>query len=376
MTMSFIPVNEPLLDGNERKYLNECIETGWISSEGPFVKQFEEKMAQKVNRKFGIAVCNGSVALELALAALELRPGDEVILPTFTIISCAIAIVRRGCTPVLVDSMFDTWNMNVDQVEEKITDKTKAIMVVHTYGLPVDMDPIILLAKKYGLHIIEDAAEMHGQTYKNIPCGSFGDISTLSFYPNKHVTTGEGGMVLTDNDKLAKRCISLRNLCFNPERRFVHEELGYNFRLTNLQAAVGVAQIERLDKFIARKREMGRLYTKLLLDEQSIELPLEQTSYAENIYWVYGLLLKEIVPIDTQEFMNRLKKHQIGSRPFFWPMHEQPVFKKMGLFKDEHFPIAERIARCGFYVPSGLNLSNKQIKKVADAVKLILKEVV
>jgi perosamine synthetase len=203
-----IPVNEPLLDGNEKKYLNQCIETGWISSEGPFVRQFEEQFAARVGRKHGIAVCNGSMALDAAVAALDIGPGDEVILPTFTIVSCAAAIVRAGAVPVVVDCDPHTWNMDVDLIEARITPQTKAIMVVHIYGLPVDMDPVLALAEKYGLRIIEDAAEMHGQTYKGRPCGSFGDISTFSFYPNKHVTTGEGGMIVTDDDDLAERCRS------------------------------------------------------------------------------------------------------------------------------------------------------------------------
>src|SRR5210317_386213 len=226
----FIPVNEPLLGGNEKKYLNECIDTGWISSEGPFVKEFEKKFAAQVHRKYGIAVCNGSVALDVAVAALGIGPGDEVILPTFTIISCASAIVRAGATPVVVDADPLTWNMKVDEIEEKITASTRAIMVVHIYGLPTDMDPVLAIANKYGLAVIEDAAEAIGQTYRGRECGSFGTISTFSFYPNKHVTTGEGGMVLTDDDALAERCRSLRNLCFEANRRFVHEEIGWNYR--------------------------------------------------------------------------------------------------------------------------------------------------
>lgn len=286
--LDFIPVNEPLLDGNERRYLNECIDTGWISSEGPFVKRFEEAFATRVGRRHGIAVCNGSVALDAAVAALGLGAGDEVILPAFTIISCAAAIVRAGAVPVLVDSDPIAWNMDVTQIEARITPRTKAIMVVHIYGLPVDMDPVLALAEKHGLAIIEDAAEMHGQTYKGRPCGSFGEISTFSFYPNKHITTGEGGMIVTDDDVLAERCRGLRNLCFLPGKRFVHEELGWNFRMTNLQAALGVAQLERLDEFVARKRRMGALYSSLLADLDTVEKPPPQTDYAENIYWVYG----------------------------------------------------------------------------------------
>ena len=371
--MNTIPVNEPRLDGNEKKYLNECIETGWISSEGPFVKQFEQQFAARVGRKYGIAVSNGSAALDAAVAALEIGKEDEVILPTFTIISCAAAIVRAGAVPVLVDCHPHTWNMNVDQIEAKITPRTKAIMVVHIYGLPVDIEPVLNLAEKYGVQIIEDAAEMHGQTYKARPCGSFGTLSTFSFYPNKHITTGEGGMIVTDDEQLAERCYSLRNLCFQPQNRFVHEELGWNFRLSNLQAALGVAQLERLDEFVERKRHIGQLYTKLLSDIPGLQLPLPQTSYATNIYWVYGVVLNDDLPFDAKEAMRRLGEQKIGTRPFFWPMHEQPVFQKMGLFKDELYPVAEKIARRGFYLPSGLALIEEQVKRVVQAVVEVLK---
>lgn len=373
MSESFIPVNTPLLDGNEKKYLIECIDTDWISSEGPFVKKFEEQFAARMGRKYGIAVSNGSVALDAAVVALGLGKGDEVILPAFTIISCAAAIVRAGAVPVLVDSDPLTWDMDVSQIEAKITPQTKAIMVVHIYGLPVDMDPVLALAKKYSLKIIEDAAEMHGQTYKGRPCGSFGDISTFSFYPNKHVTTGEGGMMLTDDPQLAERCRSLRNLCFDQSRRYIHEELGFNFRMSNIQAALGVAQLERLDEFIQRKRRMGRRYTELLADVPGIQLPINKTPYAENIYWVYGILLKDEIPFDAEEMMRRLGEQQIGTRHFFWPMHEQPVFHKMGLFKNESYPVVEMIARRGLYIPSGLALTDEQIVLVVDAIKHVLR---
>src|SRR5687768_8978158 len=256
----FIPVNEPVLDGNEKKYLNECIDTGWISSEGPFIREFEERFAKRVGRAHGIAVCNGSAALDAAAAALDLQPGDEVILPTFTIISCASAISRLGAVPVLVDCDPDTWNMDVSRIEERITSRTRGIMAVHIYGLPVDMDPLLELADRHGLDVIEDAAEMIGQTYRGRPCGSLGRISTFSFYPNKHVTTGEGGMIVTDDDALAERCRSLRNLTMKSSRRFIHDELGWNFRMTNLQAAVGLAQLERLDEFVPRKRRIFGRY--------------------------------------------------------------------------------------------------------------------
>src|SRR5437667_2415873 len=364
-----IPVNQVVLDGNERKYLNQCIDTGWISSEGAFVRQFEEQFSARVGRKYGIAVANGSVALDVAVAALEIGHRDEVILPTFTIISCAAAVVRAGAVPVLVDSDLVTWNIDVDQVEARITPRTKAIVVVHTFGLPVDTDPLLELASKYHLRIIEDAAEMHGQTYKGRPCGSFGDISTFSFYPNKHVTTGEGGMLVTDDSELAQKCRSLRNLCFQPPRRFVHHCLGWNFRMSNLQAALGVAQLERLNEFMARKRAMGKKYDDLLMNLRSIRLPLAKTSYADNIYWVYGLLLDDSLPFESEEAMRRLRDAAVETRPFFWPMHEQPVFRKMGLFVGESYPVAERLARRGFYLPSGVGLSDAQIIRVAEAVQ-------
>lgn len=366
-----IPVNEPLLNGNEKKYLNECIDTGWISSEGPFVKKFEDEFAIKTQRKHGIAVCNGTAAIEIAIQALGITAGDEVIMPAFTIISCASAIIKSGAIPVLVDSDLETWNMDVTQIESKITDKTKAIMVVHIYGLTVDMDSVLDIANKYGLKIIEDAAEAHGQTYKGKPCGSFGDVSVFSFYPNKLITTGEGGMVLTNDDSIAQHLKSLRNLCFTVEKRFVHEELGWNMRMTNLQAAIGLAQLERWDESIARKREIGKLYTDLLKDENNLILPITKTDFSDNIYWVFGFLLKD-KNINAELIMKKLGEKGIGTRPFFYPMHLQPVLKRMGLFKNEVYPNAEKMYNYGLYLPSGLALTNVQIQEVVKSLKEIL----
>jgi len=360
-----IPVNSPLLGQREKELLAECIESGWISSEGPFVAQFEEGLAQTIGRKYGIAVCNGT-------AALGIGPGDEVIVPTFTIISCVQQIVRCGARPVFVDCCPDTWNMRVDQVEERISPRTKAIMAVHIFGLPVDMDPLMELAEHYNLAVIEDAAEMLGQTYKGRQCGSFGTLSTFSFYPNKLVTTGEGGMAVTDDYDLAERCRSLRNLCFQPGKRFVHEELGWNYRMTNLQAALGIAQLEKLEQAILRKREIGRYYNKALRDLPGVQLPLEQCDYAQNIYWVFGLVLKESLPFDAVKAMQDLAEKGIGTRPFFWPMHKQPVLKKSGLAGSGSFPAAERLADRGFYVPCGLGLSDNELTNVAEAVIEVL----
>ncbi len=369
--MLSIPVNEVLLTGNEKTYLNQCIDTGWISSEGPFVRQFEEQFADRVGRRYGVALSSGSVALQAAVVAMGIGAGDEVILPSFTIISCAAAIVRAGAIPVLIDSDPQTWNIDVNQLERRITARTRAIMVVHTFGLPVDMDPVISIANRNGLRVLEDAAEMHGQTYRGRPCGSFGDASIFSFYPNKHVTTGEGGMIVTDHVALAEKCRSLRNLCFEPKKRFVHHELGWNFRMTNLQAAIGVAQLERLDEFVTRKRRMGRRYTQRLAHLPNLQLPLCRTDYADSIYWVYGVVLSDALPFDAEEVMRRLGDKGIGTRPFFWPMHEQPVFKKMGLFAGESYPVAERLARRGFYIPSGLGLTDEQMDRVVEVMKEI-----
>jgi len=363
-----IPVNQPLLDGTEKKYMLECIESGWISSEGPFVRQFEEKFTARVQRAYGIAVCNGTAALDAAVEALGIGTGDEVILPSFTIISCVGQIVRAGAKPVLVDSDPVTWNMDVSQVKAKISPRTKAIMVAHIYGLPVDMDPVLDLATQHGLKVIEDAAEMHGQEYKERPCGSFGDISTFSFYPNKLVTTGEGGMVVTNDEHLAEQCRSLRNLCFEPHRRFVHHRLGWNLRMTNMQAAMGLAQLERLDEFTVKQRRMGARYTELLDSLPGVQLPLPKTDYAENIYWVYGLVLDNHLGFDAEEAMRRLTSEGIGCRPFFCPMHQQPILRRMGMFENESYPVAERLYRQGFYIPSGLALTEEQIERVAEAV--------
>ena len=373
--MNFIPVNEPLLYKNEKKYLYECIDTGWISSEGPFVKEFEQKMSAGVNRKYGIAVSNGTAALEVAVQALGIKEGDEVIMPTFTIISCAMAVTKAGAVPVLIDSDLYTWNMKVEEIEAKITFRTKAIMIVHLYGLPVEVDKILELAKKYNLKVIEDAAEMQGQTYNGKPCGSFGDISTFSFYSNKHITTGEGGMVVTNDEELAERCRMLRNLCFRKDVRYVHDEISDNYRFTNLQAAVGLAQLEKLDEFVEKKRQMGRYYTRKLCDIEGLILPVVRTDYADNIYWVYGIVLDKNVNADNKMIQKYLKEEGIGSRTFFWCMHEQPVYQNQGMFSGETYSNAEYLARKGFYIPSGLALTEEQMEQVVVGVKNVMQKI-
>lgn len=368
----FIPVNEPLLNGNEKKYLNVCIDTGWISSEGPFVKRLEDEFSAYCGQKYGIAVANGSVAIDVAIRALKeeynWQDNDEIIIPTFTIISCAQSVIYNKLRPIFVDADTLTWNIDVAKIERAITKKTKAIMVVHIYGLPCDMKPILELAKKYDLKIIEDAAQAHGQEYYGKKCGGFGDVSTFSFYPNKHITTGEGGMIMTSNELLAKKCNYLKNLCFTAEKRFVHEDLGWNFRMSNLQAAVGVAQFEKLEEHIKIKKQMGKMYQELLKDIPAL-LPLAKTDYAENNYWVFGIVLNKEVKFNAKEAMKALAKEGIGTRPFFYPLHKQPIFDKMGLADGISRPVSEALYEKGFYIPSGLNLSCDKIELISQKVK-------
>lgn len=366
-----IPVNEPRFEGNEKKYLCQCIDEGWISSEGPFVKEFEEKFSSYIGSKFGIAVCNGTVALETALFAAGIGKGDEVIMPTFTIISCALAALRLGAKPVLVDSEPDTWNMDVTQIEKKITNKTKAIMPVHIYGHPVDMDPVMELAEEYDLRVIEDSAEVHGAEYKGRKAGGIGDIGSFSFYANKIITTGEGGMVITNDEDMAERAFSYRNLCFKKEKRFYHTELGENFRMTNLQAAVGVAQLEQIEKFVSLKRDMARKYYEGLCGIPGIKLPVEKTG-VKNVYWMYAIELAEDTGFNADQVAVRLAEKGIATRPFFLGLHEQPVFHDMGLFRNENYPVAERIARQGLYLPSGLTITDNQIAEVISTIKEVL----
>lgn len=360
----FIPVNEPLLDGNELKYVSDCIISGWISSEGPFVNRFENEFANYIGKKYAVAVSNGTAAIDISIEALNLKPGDEVILPAFTIISCVNQILRVGAKPIFIDADLETWNIVVEQISNKISNKTKAIMVVHIYGLPVDLDPIISICKKNNITLIEDTAEVIGQTYKSKMCGSFGDISTFSFYPNKHITTGEGGMILTDNEEVYFKLKKLKNLYFseNPDERFIHKELGWNCRMTNIQAAIGVAQLECIDAKLHKKRQIGEWYNDRLKNVHGIQLPLAKTDYAENIYWVYGILVDKNYG-EAKEVRKSLELKGIGTRPFFYPLNRQPIVNRYG-FSDENCENAFRMYKQGLYLPSGLNLSVHQVDQV------------
>ncbi len=368
-----IPVAEPSLTAEDIARANDCLSTGWISSAGKYIEEFEKKWAAYCQMKHGIAVSNGSTAIDVACEVLDLKRGDEVIMPSFTIISCAEPVVSRGAVPVLIDSESVTWQMDVSKIEAKITPQTKAIMVVHMYGHPTDMDPILAICKKYNLRLIEDAAEVHGALYKGRPCGSFGDIVTFSFYANKLITTGEGGMVLTNHDDLAQRARSFKNLCFQPTRRFLHSELGKNYRMTNLQAALGVGQVGRIDQIVDRKREIAHRYQSLLKTIPGITLQGE-ADWARHVYWIFGLVLDESrYGNDCTVFTKQMLEMGVETRPFFLGMHQQPVFHNLGLFNGESYPVSEMLARSGFYIPSGLTISDEQINEVVRVMHTVLK---
>jgi perosamine synthetase len=375
-----IPVNEPLLGGREAEYVAECVRTGWVSSAGRFIEAFESRWASYCGMRHGVAVSNGTVALQIALQAHGIGPGDDVIMPAFTIISCATAILYAGARPVLVDADPATFAMDPAQLEARITPRTRAIMPVHLYGHPADLDPILAIADRHGLIVIEDAAEVHGAEYlsgRDGPspawrrCGGIGHSSTFSFYANKLVTTGEGGMVLTNDDAVAAHARSLRNLCFRADRRFRHTELGHNARLTNLQAALGLAQAERIDDIVAKKRAMGHAYHSRLTGTPYLQLPVEQ-SWARAVFWMYAVVLDDSAPFEADEFGRRLAAAGVETRPFFVGMHEQPALLDRGLFAGEQYPVAQRIARRGLYLPSGLALTAAQIDAVATAVRRVL----
>lgn len=373
--IKFIPVNVPKVFKEEKIFVKDCLDTNWISSEGSYVKKFESEFANYNNRKFGIAVSSGTAALEIALKAFNLKTKDEVIIPTFSIISTALCVIKLGLKPILVDSDLSDWNMLVNQVLKKINKRTKAIIITHIYGFPVDMSRILRIAKKKNIKIIEDSAEMIGQKYKNRMCGSFGDASTFSFYANKHITTGEGGMILTNDKKFYKKCMSLRNLCFGLKtNRFNHDDIGWNYRLTNVQAAIGCGQLKNISWIINRKREIGKRYTKLLKKNTKIYIQPLNNNFSKNIYWVFGILIKPNTKIKRNYVMEKLLQNKIQTRPFFYPMHKQAIFKKMKIFnKNEKYPNSEYLCKNGFYLPSGVGIKNFEIDYICRILNNIFK---
>ncbi len=357
----FIPVYEPILGGNEKKYVLDCIETNWISSLGKYVGEFEKRFSSYCGSKYGVSVSNGTVALQLALAALGIGKGDEVIVPDLTFVATANAVVYTGAKPVLVDSDIETWNIDPSKIEEKINKRTKAIIPVHLYGHPCNMDPIMDIAKDHGLSVIEDAAEAHGAEYKGKKVGSFGRIACFSFYGNKVITTGEGGMCITDDEGLAKEISLLKDHGMSAEKRYWHPKIGFNFRMTNIQAAIGLAQLEQIEKFIEIKVKNARLYNSLLKDVEGIMLPPEMP-WAKSVYWMYSVLVQDSYG-KRDELMARLKEKKIDSRPFFYPLHQLPMYKS-----EKPFPVSDELSARGINLPSSASLSKDDVERICEVI--------
>lgn len=360
-----ISVADVRLDGNELKYLTECVESNWISSGGEFVRRFESEFARAAGCRYAVACSSGTVSLHLVLAALGIGSGDEVIIPSFTMIATANAITYTGAKPTLVDSSSDDWNLDPSKLAEKITPRTRAIIPVHTYGRPVDMDSILQVGREHNLYVIEDAAEAHGASYKGRPTGSLGDAACFSFYANKIVTTGEGGMITTNDERIAALARQLRDHAFSHERHFWHKYLGFNYRMTNLQAAVGLAQTERLQSLVEKRRTTARLYSELLSSASGLLLPSE-TADSRSVFWMYGLLVEDEFGCSRDDLRRILAEAGIETRTFFIPIHLQPVYYES--FIGQRFPVAEELCKRGLYLPSGPGLTESDIAYIAEKV--------
>jgi len=370
----FIPVSKPLITKMDTDSVHKILKKGWISSEGPEVKKFEENFSKLVNRKFSISVSNGTAALEIAIKALDIKKNDEVIIPNFTIISNALAVIKQNAKPVLVDCDLQNWNMKISDIEKKITQRTKAIIATHIYNFPLDMEKIVKICKKNKIFLIEDAAEVIGQKYKKKMCGSFGDISTFSFYANKQITTGEGGMISTNNKEISSKCKSLRNLCFGKKDRFNHEDIGWNYRLSNIQATLGLSQLKRIKKIVKRKEQIGGQYYATLNKNSNLQILKPNCSFAKNIYWVVGIVIKNNkLKISAKTLAKKLIKFGIQTRPFFWPMNKQKALLDLGLFKNQKYPNSEFLSKYGLYLPASLDITNKEINFICNSVNQILK---
>lgn len=375
-----IRVNEPLLGKEEFNKVVSCLRSNWISSQGKYLTEFEEKFARFCGVRYGISTTSGTTALHLALAALGVGPGDEILMPTFTMAATAFAVSYCGAKPVFIDSEPETFNIDLDRVssclrlrERQGKRKVKAILPVHMYGHPVDMDPLLEMAERFSIAVIEDAAEAHGAEYKGKRCGSFGSLGCFSFYANKIITTGEGGMVVTDDPHLADKARRLKDLAHAPGKRFLHTDLGFNYRMTNLQAALGVAQLNKIHTHIKKKRWIAREYEKGLKGVPGLRLPIEK-SWAKTVYWMYGVLVEPEFGLDRDELMDRLKQRGVETRSFFVPMHLQPVYNPSAKNSRHYgpYPVAEALSRQGFYLPSGLTISRDQIHTICDHIKKLV----
>ena len=366
-----IPVCEPYLNGNELKYVNDAVQTGWISSSGKYVKAFEEAFADYCGVKYAVGVCNGTVALHLALRCLGIGKGDEVIIPDFTMIATAFSVCYTGAMPVFVDADKNTWNIDASKIEEKISPRTKAIMPVHIFGNPCDMATIQQIAARYDLFIIEDAAEAHGATYQEKKTGSFSDIAAFSFFANKNLTTGEGGMVVTDDEILYKKALYYKNLCFDLDapRNYIHNDIGFNYRMSNLHAAIGLAQTEKADEYKIMRIRNGKLYREYLKNINGIVLQEDQAN-AENVFWMNGILINPaLYGRMRDQLVEHLKEKGVDTRLFFVGMHRQPALLQFGCDGSGCYPIADILAENGFYLPSGSRLSEHKIRYICEVIK-------
>lgn len=370
-----IPVNEPVITQTDALSVFRAAKSGWISSTGPQIHIFEKNFSSFIGKKYSTTVSSGTAALEVAIKALGIKSNDEVIVPNFTIISNILAVIRQGAKPIFVDCDKFNWNMRIEDIEKKITKKTKAIIATHIYNFPIDIIKIKKICNFYKIFLIEDAAEVLGHKLGNKQCGSFGDLSIFSFYANKHITTGEGGMILSDNLKLIKKCQSLKNLCFGKKDRFNHEDIGWNYRLTNLQASLGVSQLKRINNIIKKKKEIGINYYNLIKKNKNVYIPPPRQGNLENIYWVVGILINnKVTNINAKTLSKKLLQRKIETRPFFFPMHKQKILKNLNFInKNDKFYNSEYISKYGLYLPSSINLKYNQIKYIADQLNDVFK---
>lgn len=362
----FIPVAEPVLDGNEKKYIKKCIDTNWISSQGEFVEKFEEEFSDYCNVDYGVSTSNGTVALHLALEALDIGKGDEVIIPDLTFAATINTVIYTGATPILVDIDEDSWTISVDEIRKNINKNTKAIIPVHLYGQPCSMDEIVEIAKDNNLHIIEDCAEAHGAEFNKKKVGTFGDISCFSFYGNKIITTGEGGICLTDNKKLYKRMKKLRDHGMSPKKRYWHDEIGFNYRMTNMQAAIGVAQLEKIYDIISKRKWISEFYDNELGNIPGVTLQ-KRLFNREKVCWMYSILINEESKVTRNEILKILDKHKIGNRPFFYPMHVMDIYKEYA--NNNIFKKSKKVSQRGLNLPTSLNLTEEDLKRIIYIIK-------
>jgi len=361
----FIPVSAPTLAGNEKTYVLDCLETNWISSLGKYIEQFEDAFAAFCGVKHAISCCNGTAALHVALLAMGVGPGDEVIVPTLTFVATANAVNYCGARPVMVDSEAETWNMDPTKIEQRITSRTKGIIAVHLYGHPADMDPILSIARKHHLFVLEDAAEAHGAEYKKVKVGALGDVATFSFYGNKIITTGEGGMIVTNDPTIAARVRQLKGQGMDPKKRYWFPMIGYNYRMSNIAAAIGLAQLEKIDYHIARRRELAEHYMSELARIPGFSIQPEKV-WARNVYWMTSAVLEENLPITRNDLMAKLAEVGIETRPFFCPMHTLPMYQKDGASMS--FPVADRLSKTGLNLPSSASLSKEDVNYVCAQI--------